>query len=158
MSELLSSRRRFSTRLMIAAMGGLAACSTSAPPKRTAKPKPAPDYPLSSAQTERQYRADVAKHLYAHNHARIYQGKLPPMLYAIGVTRLSISSQGEVLDIDWMRRPKHAPEVIEEIERTIRAAAPLPVAPALAHLSYTETWLWHRSGRFQLDTLTEGQS
>ncbi|MCC2635699.1 MAG: hypothetical protein K0S48_3585, partial [Ramlibacter sp.] len=22
---------------------------------------------------------------------------------------------------------------------------------------YTDTWLWHKSGRFQLDTLTEGQ-
>jgi hypothetical protein len=22
---------------------------------------------------------------------------------------------------------------------------------------YTDTWLWHKSGKFQLDTLTEGQ-
>jgi protein TonB len=22
---------------------------------------------------------------------------------------------------------------------------------------WTDTWLWHKSGRFQLDTLTEGQ-
>jgi hypothetical protein len=24
-------------------------------------------------------------------------------------------------------------------------------------VTYTDTWLWHQSGRFQLDTLTEGQ-
>jgi protein TonB len=24
-------------------------------------------------------------------------------------------------------------------------------------VTYTDTWLWHSSGRFQLDTLTEGQ-
>jgi hypothetical protein len=23
---------------------------------------------------------------------------------------------------------------------------------------YTDTWLWHISGKFQLDTLTEGQN
>jgi hypothetical protein len=151
-------RRLFNASLMLGSLGWLAACSASAP-KKAAQDKPAAaTYPVSMAKTERQYRVDVAQHLYAHNAKRIYQGKLPPLLYAIGVTRLSISKQGEVLDIDWMRRPKHAPEVIQEIERTIREAAPLPVAAALARLSYIETWLWHQSGRFQLDTLTEGQS
>jgi hypothetical protein len=24
-------------------------------------------------------------------------------------------------------------------------------------LIYTDTWLWHKSGKWQLDTLTEGQ-
>jgi protein TonB len=24
-------------------------------------------------------------------------------------------------------------------------------------VTYTDTWLWDKSGRFQLDTLTEGQ-
>jgi len=24
-------------------------------------------------------------------------------------------------------------------------------------VTYTETWLWDKSGRFQLDTLTQGQ-
>jgi protein TonB len=24
-------------------------------------------------------------------------------------------------------------------------------------LVYTDTWLWHKSGQWQLDTLTEGQ-
>ena len=51
----------------------------------------------------------------------------------------------------------HAPEVVAEIERTVRAAAPYPVAVNLGHVTYTDTWLWDKSGRFQLDTLTEGQ-
>jgi hypothetical protein len=24
-------------------------------------------------------------------------------------------------------------------------------------VTYTDVWLWHKSGKFQLDTLTEGQ-
>ena len=27
----------------------------------------------------------------------------------------------------------------------------------LGKVVYTDTWLWHKSGKFQLDTLTEGQ-
>jgi hypothetical protein len=36
-----------------------------------------------------------------------------------------------------------------------RSAAPFP-APGRS-VTYTDTWLWDKSGRFQLDTLTEGQ-
>lgn len=39
----------------------------------------------------------------------------------------------------------------------VRAAAPFPVATQLGYVTYTDTWLWHKSGQFQLDTLTEGQ-
>jgi hypothetical protein len=28
---------------------------------------------------------------------------------------------------------------------------------ATGKVTYTDTWLWDKSGRFQLDTLTEGQ-
>jgi len=28
----------------------------------------------------------------------------------------------------------------------------------MGRVTYTDTWLWHKSGRFQLDTLTEGQA
>ena len=156
MSEAAQQRRKMLIRtgVMLGVFAGLHGCSTPPPPPR----KSVTAFPLSNAKTEREYRVDVARHLYQRNAQRIYSGKLPPLLYAIGVTRLHVSPQGEVLDVDWMRRPKHAPEVIAEIERTIREAAPLPVAPALHHLYYTDTWLWHASGRFQLDTLTEGQA
>ena len=38
-----------------------------------------------------------------------------------------------------------------------RAAAPYPLPERLGRVTYTDTWLWDKSGRFQLDTLTEGQ-
>jgi hypothetical protein len=111
----------------------------------------------SNASSARAYRQDAASHLYGLNQERIYKGRLPPMLYAIGVLQVDVDARGQVRDLRWMRAPKHAPEVVAEIERTVRAAAPFPAPARMGKVVYTDTWLWHKSGRFQLDTLTEGQ-
>ncbi len=116
------------------------------------KPQP------SQAKNLKEYRYDAAKHLYQSNAHQIYNGKLPPLLYAIGVLRIDIAANGDLKAMDWMRKPTHAPEVIAEIEKKIQASSPFPAATHLGDISYTETWLWHKSGRFQLDTLTEGQT
>jgi len=112
---------------------------------------------VSSATSPRAYRQDAAHHLYGKNPDRIYKGKMPPLLYAIGVLQVDVDGRGQVTSMHWMRAPSHAPEVVAEIERTVRAAAPFPVPARMGHVVYTDTWLWHKSGRFQLDTLTEGQ-
>lgn len=111
----------------------------------------------SAASTARAYREDAATHLYGLNAQRVYKGKLPPMLYAIGVLEVDIDRAGKVTRLRWMRAPKHAPEVVAEIERTVRAAAPFPAPTRMGKATYTDTWLWDKSGHFQLDTLTEGQ-
>ena len=111
----------------------------------------------SSATTPRDYRKDAATHLYGQNTQRIYKGKLPPMLYAIGTLNVDLDAMGRVTALRWMRAPQHAPEVVKEIERTVRAAAPYPVPLRMGRVTYTDTWLWDKSGNFQLDTLTEGQ-
>jgi hypothetical protein len=156
----------------------LAACSSPPPPApvaRAAAPAPAqsiiqeqpqavaaaPVHPhdvrVSQASTPREYRRDAAAHLYSKNSERIYKGKMPPLLYAVGVLQVDVDGRGNVRSISWMRAPHQAPEVMAEIERTVRAAAPFPVPARMGHVVYTDTWLWHKSGRFQLDTLTEGQ-
>ncbi|WP_343591628.1 hypothetical protein [Paracidovorax wautersii] len=111
----------------------------------------------SAATTPRAYRKDAATHLYGLNADRIYKGKLQPLLYAIGVLEVDIDRVGRVTAVRWMRAPRHAPEVVKEIERTVRAAAPFPAPTRMGKVTYTDTWLWDKSGRFQLDTLTEGQ-
>jgi protein TonB len=111
----------------------------------------------SGAATARAYRADAASHVYGLNKDRIYKGRLPPMLYAIGTLQVDLDGQGRVRSLHWMRKPSHAPEVVAEIERTVRAAAPYPAPARMGKVVWTDTWLWHKSGRFQLDTLTEGQ-
>ncbi|MBD9393231.1 energy transducer TonB [Acidovorax sp. ACV01] len=111
----------------------------------------------SAASTARAYRQDAATHLYGLNAQRVFKGKLPPMLYAIGVLEVDIDRTGKVTRLRWMRAPRHAPEVVAEIERTVRAAAPFPAPTRMGKVTYTDTWLWDKSGHFQLDTLTEGQ-
>ncbi|MES2940519.1 MAG: hypothetical protein V4864_22765 [Pseudomonadota bacterium] len=136
--------------------------SVAQPPAASAPPSVVPAQPAARAQASnaanpRAYRADAAGHIYGLNRERIWKGRLPPMLYAIGVLQVEVDRNGEVRKLDWMRAPKHAPEVVAEIERTVRAAAPFPVPARMGKVVYTDTWLWHKSGRFQLDTLTEGQ-
>ena len=111
----------------------------------------------SVARTPLAYRRDAASHLYAINAERIYKGMLQPHLYAVGVLDVDIDRQGQVVAISWRRAPSHVPEVMAEIVRTVRAAAPFPVPARLGRVTYTDTWLWDKSGKFQLHTLTEGQ-
>lgn len=134
----------------------LAACGVKPPPRADAPDAVVPSS-NSSASTPRAYRQDAARHLYGQNAHRIYKGKLPPLLYAVGTLEVNLDRKGQVRSFNWMRAPRHAPEVIREIERTVRAAAPFPVATKLGYVTYTDTWLWDKSGQFQLDTLTEGQ-
>ena len=120
-------------------------------------PTPAEPAAKSLAKTHKDYRRDAAAHLYNANAHRIYKGRLPPLLYAVGVLQVELDYMGNVTQLSWMRAPNHAPEVVAEIERTVRKAAPYPAAVHLGQVTYTDTWLWDRSGHFQLDTLTEGQ-
>ena len=180
MMPIPALRYTAATALATLAAAIVAGCSSTAPPAvaRTAL-APAASLPKSSdgetsaapaqavtlaanahtsnATTPRAYRADAASHLYAANKQRIYKGKMPPLLYAIGVLQVEVDARGNVRSLSWMRAPTHAPEVVAEIERTVRAAAPFPAPARMGKVVYTDTWLWHKSGRFQLDTLTEGQ-
>jgi hypothetical protein len=109
------------------------------------------------ATNPRAYRQDAASHIYSLNQTRIWKGRLPPMLYAVGTLQVEVDGRGNVRHLNWLRAPRHAPEVISEIEKTVRDAAPFPAPARMGKVVYTDTWLWHKSGRFQLDTLTEGQ-
>lgn len=121
-------------------------------------PKPvAPPAKVSNAPTPRDYRRDAAAHIYNKNVGRIYAGKMPPLLYAVGVLEVDIDGRGNVTNVHWLRAPTQAPEVMADIERSVRSASPFPAPVKMGRVTYTDTWLWHKSGRFQLDTLTEGQ-
>lgn len=171
-SSRRAPRRFWLTAMLSSAAAVLVNACRSAPESTAPAPaaKPLPESPVigpipstegsarsSSAATPRAYRADGATHLYGLNSERIYKGKMPPLLYAIGVLDVHIDRVGRVTRLDWTRAPRHAPEVIAEIERTIRNASPFPAPTRLGRVVYTDTWLWHKSGKFQLDTLTEGQ-
>ena len=165
--DIKAPRRFWLLALAASAAAALVAACKSAPrPAPPADPTSAVIGPIPSSQgsaktsaasTPRAYRSDAATHLYGLNSARIYKGRMPPLLYAIGVLNTEIDRAGRVTRLDWMRAPNHAPEVVAEIERTVRGAAPFPAPARMGKVVYTDTWLWHVSGKFQLDTLTEGQ-
>lgn len=134
------------------------AAPTAPPEPLVVAPPPAQEpVQIAAATSARDYRSYGANHLYQRHRDRVFKGKLPPLLYAVGVLNVAIDSRGAVRKIEWMREPKHAPEVVAEIERMVRAAAPFPAPVRMGGVIYTDVWLWDKSGRFQLDTLTEGQ-
>jgi protein TonB len=153
---------------IVVAAALLSACGSTPPPQEQVAPAtPAPvakapppqvfTGPASAASTPRAYRQDAATHLYSLNKDKIYKGRMPPLLYAVGVLQVDVDERGQVSSVSWMRAPRHAPEVMAQIEKMVRTAAPYPRPARMGHVTYTDTWLWHKSGRFQLDTLTEGQ-
>ena len=165
LSELSTRKCAWGGTLAAALLLILQGCSTppappvsDLPPARVLVPAdPSPVSRVSIARNAKDYRQDAARHLYEKQASRIFKGRLPPMLYAVGVLHVDIDRQGQVQALHWQRAPRHAPEVMAEIEKMVRAAAPYPAPRHMAKVTYTDVWLWHKSGQFQLDTLTEGQ-
>jgi protein TonB len=88
--------------------------------------------------------------------ARIFKGKMPPLLLGVGTMQLELDGYGNIRSMNWMRAPSDTGAKLE-IERLVRASAPFPAPKRMGRVVYTDTWLWDKSGKFQLDTLTEGQ-
>lgn len=150
-SSSLAGRRSL---LLAGLVGALALGACESTPQR---PDASAALPWASAQDSQAYRLTAAQHLYARYATRIYQGKLPVALYAVGVLETDIGPTGQVQALRWKRAPSHAPHVSQEIEALVRAAAPFPPPPHGTVVRSSEVWLWDASGRFQLDSLTEGQ-
>ena len=111
----------------------------------------------SAAKTEREYRKDGAKHLYAAYGKQIHKGKMPALLYGVAIIETEIGADGAVRDVRVVRQPAAA-EVGPWAVEMIKKASPFTAPPAtMGSVKYTEIWLVDKSGRFQLDSLTEGQ-
>ncbi len=124
-------------------------------PATAAAPAAAPK--VSMAADAKAYRKDGARHLYAAYKDQIYKGKLPPLIHAIVVVEVDVDAAGNVRDIHVIRAPSHAPDVTERVRGMLRSASPLPAPKRMGSTKYLDIWLVDKSGRFQLDTLTEGQ-
>ncbi len=167
-------KRIFHLAVLAAALG-LAGCSIFKPSATDEAPSPGarqeaapessqpsekvPTVRLITAQTPavRAYRKIGARHIYNKYPQRIYKGKIPPLVYAVVVTETEVDSGGRVTGVHFSRTPSHAPEVSGKIAELIRDASPLPAPGKLGAHTYVDTWLWDKSGNFQLDTLTLGQ-
>lgn len=111
----------------------------------------------SEAETDPDYKREAARHLYASYPMRVYKGRMPPLLYGVMIVDTEIDAQGQIVDVR-VRRPPAAPEVGPWVVAMIRKAGPFPAPAKLGKATYTDIWLVHKSGNFQLDTLTEGQN
>lgn len=105
----------------------------------------------------RAYRKVGAAAIYKKYPQRIYKGKIPPLVYAVVVTETDVDADGRVTAVHFSRTPSHAPEVSGMIADLIQGASPLPSPGKIGAHTYVDTWLWDKSGQFQLDTLTLGQ-
>ena len=139
---------------LLAAAGAARAQFAMVPPPAL----PAPPGP-SAAEDERSYRADAARHVYQAYASRIFRGKLPPMMYAVMITDTEIDGDGAVRSITVVRPPAAAKEVTPWVTALIRGASPYPAPRQFgeAGVVWREIWLVDKSGRFQVDSLTEGQ-
>jgi hypothetical protein len=140
-----------STRSLSFALTALTAlCVATAAPAQASQT-------VSNAETAKAYRMDAARHIYATYPTKIYKGKLPPLVHAIVVTEVAVDNTGKVQHINMVRVPTHAPDVTEAV-RTMIEQTPMPAPVRMADgAKFTEVWLVDKSGRFQLDALTEGQ-
>ena len=138
-----------------ASPGGTATAPDDGPPAKSE----VPTVRLITTQTPvvRAYRKIGARHIYTKYAQRIYKGKIPPLVYAVVVVETDIDANGKVTGVTFSRVPSHAPEVPPMIEELIKAASPLPSPGKLGGHTYIDTWLWDKSGKFQLDSLTQGQ-
>ena len=103
------------------------------------------------------YRKTGARYIYTRYPKRIYKGKIPPLVYAVVVVETHVEADGTVSAVTFSRTPSHAPEVPPQIAELIKQSSPLPNPGKVGAHTYVETWLWDKSGNFQLDTLTLGQ-
>ena len=113
---------------------------------------------VSTAGDPKAYRLDAARHIYASYASRIYKGRLPPLIHGVVVVETAVDGNGMPRDVKLVRGPSHAPDVSAAVLEMIRRAGPLPAPSRFAGgVRFTEIWLVHKNGRFQLDALTEGQ-
>ena len=139
------------------AAGVITAAPAHTPDGAAVATAPPPAAKASEAADAKGYRVDGARHLYGVYADRIYQGKLPPLIHAVVVIEVELDAQGRVLNMQFIRVPSHAPDVAQTVRELIQRASPLPAPVRMGGVKFVEVWLVDKSGRFQLDTLTEGQ-
>ncbi len=135
--------------------GGLARAQFAMVPAPALAGPPEP----SGAADERSYRADAGRHIYRAYASRIFRGKLPPMMYAVMITDTELDADGTVRSVTVVRPPAAAKEVTPWVMALIRGASPFPAPRQMGEsgIVWREIWLVDKSGRFQVDSLTEGQ-
>ncbi|MET0855520.1 MAG: hypothetical protein ABWY27_02115 [Telluria sp.] len=107
------------------------------------------------------YKDDVAALIMRYNSAHTFSGKLPPMLPAIVVLRITVDRDGRMTDVTVQRsRNQEASRVaLASMQRTGSLPRPFNLATGPGRsLTFSETFLFNADYRFQLRTLAPIQT
>jgi len=166
---------------LLAGLAGLPGCSPPRPDAASSAPsapapsaaEPAPEAPAASIPAPDptppprppanvdEYKAQVARHVAAHDPERIYAGTLPPLLPAIVVLRITVDRDGGLNQVAVQR--SRNPQASAIALAALRRSAPLPAPPphlARAHgkVTFFETFLFADADHYQLRSLAEPQA
>ena len=90
--------------------------------------------------------------------SRIYKGRLPPLIHGVVVVETTVDASGHAARRQGRARPVARARRDRRGDRDDQARRPAAGADApRRRVRFTEIWLVHKDGRFQLDALTEGQ-
>jgi protein TonB len=106
------------------------------------------------------YKTQVARHVAEHNPDRVYAGTLPAMLPAVVVLEITVDREGQLADVAVQR--SRDPDASQIALASVRRSSPLPAPQQLARdtgkLTFSETFLFADSERYQLRSLAGPQA
>jgi protein TonB len=111
-------------------------------------------------ETLEAYKSNVARHIMRNNTEHTFSGRLPPMLPAIVVLRITVDKDGNLTRVIVQRsRDDDASAVaLASMERSGPLPKPVDLAmDAEDSLTFLETFLFNADYRFQLRTLAGPQ-
>jgi protein TonB len=161
--------RRSTPAACAALLVTLAACSHD--PRITTSPEPYYQWPASDAppvsalsssfDSVDTYKYLAAKHIMRHNSDHTFSGKLPPMLPAVVVLRITVDDTGRLSNV-WVQRSRDD-DASRVAMDSVRRAGSMPRPFNLASgpgrsLTYSETFLFNHDYRFQIRTLAPIQT
>jgi len=162
---------RLSLVPLVIMMAGLSGCSTvitatTAVASTVGHVASAVVRPFTSSPTSKppagldDYKTQVARHVIQHNPGHNFDGKLPPLLPAIVVLEITVDRDGRLTEVAVQR--SRDPDASEIALDALRRSTPLPpphqLAQAGGKLTFSETFLFADSKRYQLRSLAGPQT
>ncbi len=114
----------------------------------------------SSYDSVDRYKEDVAEHIMAYNKDHTFDEKLPPILPAIVVLRITVDADGRLTEVSVQRarHSKPAAVAVASVQRSGALPSPRNLIRAPARtLSFSETFLFNADNKFKLRTLAGPQ-
>ncbi len=109
------------------------------------------------------YKRDAARKIAHSNRQHTFEGKLPRVLPAVVVLRVTVDAAGRIIDL-WVQRAPEYGDVAADIAltsmyRTAILPRPLNLVNAWNRtLSFSETFLFNEDDRFQIRSLAPVQT